>query len=220
MDFFSEPATAVTSSIPGLTYIPEYIDQRQEDELIRIIDRQPWMNDLKRRVQHYGYHYDYKARSVAPESRLGPLPEWLTPYCDRLRAEGFFPQPPDQVIVNEYQPGQGIAPHVDCVPRFTDTIASLSLGSICVMEFTHVGTWQKIPVLLEPCSLVVLSGDARYCWQHSIPHRKNDRYNGSVFPRGRRLSLTFRRVVPDPCGSVRACQTRIHKGLCMDEGTA
>jgi len=182
--------------IPGLAYLPNSIDEQTEADLLRHIDDEPWITELKRRVQHYGYRYDYRARNVASESWLGPLPEWLMSYCDRLRVDGYFPQAPDQVIINEYQPGQGIARHVDCVPCFTDTIASFSLGSTCIMEFTHVETWQKIPVLLEPRSLVVLSGDARYRWQHSIPHRKTDQYNGQVFPRGRRVSLTFRKVLP------------------------
>lgn len=181
--------------VPGLTYLPDYIDAPTEAALIKIIDVQPWITELKRRVQHYGYRYDYKARSIAPESRLGPLPEWLSSYCHRLHADGLFSQIPDQVVVNEYQPGQGIAAHIDCVPCFTDTIVSLSLGSPCVMEFTNVETQQKIPVLLEPRSLVVLSGEARYHWQHAIPHRKTDRYNSATFQRDRRLSLTFRKVV-------------------------
>lgn len=183
------------STIAGLSYIPDFIDAQTESSLLQTIDAQPWITELKRRVQHYGYRYDYKARSVTPESRLGLLPEWLSTYCDRLRTDGYFPQMPDQVIVNEYQSGQGIAPHIDCVPCFTETIASLSLGSPCVMEFTHTETQQKIPALLEPRSLVVLSGDARYHWRHAIPHRKTDQHNGSTFQRGRRLSLTFRKVI-------------------------
>lgn len=132
-------------AIPGLAYVSEYITPQEEADLIRTIDAQPWITELKRRVQHYGYRYDYKARSVTPESYLGPLPEWLSSYADRLRADGFIPEPPDQVIVNEYRPGQGIAPHIDCVPCFTDTIVSLSLGSPCVMEFTNVETQGKSP---------------------------------------------------------------------------
>lgn len=187
--------TISLTAIPGLAYVSEYITPAEEAGLIHTIDAKPWITELKRRVQHYGYRYDYKARSVTPESYLGALPDWLSAYADRLRADGFFPSQPDQVIVNEYRPGQGIAPHIDCMPCFTDTIASLSLGSPCVMEFTNVETQDKISVLLEPRSLVVLSGDARYRWQHAIPHRKTDRHNGNVFPRGRRLSLTFRKVV-------------------------
>jgi alkylated DNA repair dioxygenase AlkB len=181
--------------VPGLIYLPDYIDVPTETALIKTIDAQPWITELKRRVQHYGYRYDYKARSIAPESRLGPLPEWLSSYCEQLHIDGYFQEPPDQVIVKEYQPGQGIASHIDCVPCFTETITSLSVGSPCIMEFTHVKTHEKIPMLLEPRSLVVLSGDARYRWKHAIPHRKSDRYNGSIFLRGRRLSLTFRKVI-------------------------
>jgi len=193
MDFPEEKSTAI-SSIVGLTYVPEYVDGQQEAELISAIDIQPWITELKRRVQHYGYRYDYKARNIPPESRLGSLPEWLSSYCERLRTDRLFSQLPDQVIVNEYQPGQGISSHIDCVPCFTDTIASLSLGSSCIMEFTHVETQEKIPVLLEPRSLVVLSGDARYRWQHGIVGRKMDRYGNTVFQRRRRLSLTFRKM--------------------------
>lgn len=193
MNFLTE--TESPTAITGLTYVPGYIDQQREAELISTIDAQPWITELKRRVQHYGYRYDYKARSVTLESYLGSLPEWLSSYCQQMHADNLFPQLPDQGIVNEYQPGQGIVPHIDCVPCFTETIASLSLGSPCVMEFTHVETQKKIPMLLEPRSLAVLSGDARYGWQHAIPHRKTDRYNEQTFQRGRRLSLTFRKVI-------------------------
>ena len=51
--------------IPGLTYIPDFITPNEEITMIASIDRQPWLNDLKRRVQHYGYKYDYKARTVS-----------------------------------------------------------------------------------------------------------------------------------------------------------
>jgi len=192
--FFDE-SHVIAAPIPGLIYIPEYISQQQENDLIRIIDAQPWITELKRRVQHYGYRYDYKARNITPESKLEPLPEWLLSYCEQLHTDNIFSYLPDQVIINEYQPGQGIAPHIDCVPCFEETIASLSLSSPCVMDFTHVDTGEKIPILLEPCSLVVLSSDARYRWQHAISQRKTDKYNGKIIPRSRRISLTFRKVI-------------------------
>ena len=45
--------------ISGLQYIPDFIARDEESALIANIDEQPWLNDLKRRVQHYGYKYDY-----------------------------------------------------------------------------------------------------------------------------------------------------------------
>lgn len=38
--------------IPGLQYLPDFIAAEEERALIKIIDQQPWLNDLKRRVQH------------------------------------------------------------------------------------------------------------------------------------------------------------------------
>jgi alkylated DNA repair dioxygenase AlkB len=183
------------ADVPGLVYLADYLEEAREQALTEVIDRQPWLTELQRRVQHYGYKYDYKGHKVTPEMYLGPLPGWLEPLCRELKDRGLMPRAADQVIVNEYEPGQGIAPHVDCVPCFADTVASLTLGSSCLMEFTHVKTRRKVPLFLTRRSLVVLSGEARYDWRHAIPGRKSDTHEGQPVPRGRRLSLTFRNVL-------------------------
>lgn len=100
------------------------------------IDTQTWLSALKRRVQHYGYQYDYKARTISSDSYLGALPHWLGDLQERLFAEKLFKQKPDQAIINEYLPGQGISAHIDCVPCFDDVIASLSLGSDVMMQLS------------------------------------------------------------------------------------
>lgn len=106
-----------------------------------------------------------------------------------------MPEVADQVIINEYKPGQGISSHIDCEPCFEDTIVSLSLGSGCIMDFTSkFNKTQKIPVWLEPRSLVILSGEARDAWLHGIAARKTDAWNGRKCERQRRVSLTFRKV--------------------------
>ena len=184
--------------IEGLTYIPDFITPSEEVTLLDTIDQQAWLTDLKRRVQHYGWKYDYAARRVDESMRLGEFPDWLVDYCQMLESERYFPKLPDQVIINEYQPGQGIAQHIDCVPCFEEIIASLSIGSPCVMEFTSPTTGEKINQLLEPRSLLTFSGDARYQWKHGIAARKTDKYEGQVFQRGRRISLTFRNVIIAP----------------------
>lgn len=189
---FETPASVV---IPGLRYLPDFIDAETEAALLATIDQQPWLHDLKRRVQHYGWRYDYKARGIGQDLRIGTIPDWLGGFCECLSAEGIFSRTPDQVIINVYQPGQGISAHIDCVPCFGDTIASLSLGSACVMDFTHATTGEKQSHLLVSRSLLVLSGDARYHWQHAIPARKSDKWNGQTIPRACRISLTFRTVI-------------------------
>ena len=183
------------ATINGLDYRKNYIDEHQHDWLLAEIDKNRWLDDLKRRVQHYGFKYDYKARRVDMGMHLGELPEWLKRLSKKLHQDEHTPEVADQVIINEYRPGQGIASHIDCEPCFEDTIVSLSLGSGCIMDFTNkFDKTKKIPVWLEPRSLVILSGEARDAWLHGIAARKSDEWNGEKKERQRRVSLTFRKV--------------------------
>jgi alkylated DNA repair dioxygenase AlkB len=181
--------------MPGLVVVPDFVTKEQETALLQTIDDQPWRNDLKRRVQHYGYRYDYRARTVTRDSYLGPLPLWGENIAQRLKTEKYMSQVPDQLIVNEYLPGQGISAHVDCVPCFGPVITSLSLGAACVMTFRHPKQQQQLDVILPQRSLAVLTGPARYEWTHEIAARKSDIINGARTSRDRRVSLTFRTVI-------------------------
>ncbi|NJI72297.1 alpha-ketoglutarate-dependent dioxygenase AlkB [Sphingobacterium kitahiroshimense] len=183
------------SAIKGLRYIPNFITRSEERNLLCSINGETWLNDLKRRVQHYGYKYDYRARALNYSMYLGGLPKWATPFTSRIYAEKFIKEIPDQLIVNEYIPGQGIANHVDCQPCFGETIFSMSLGSTCLMDFVNVSSKEVKSLLLEPRSLLVMSDEARYDWSHGIAARKTDEFKGSLFPRGTRVSLTFRKVI-------------------------
>ncbi len=180
-------------AISGLLYIPHYISQSHHDFLIDTIDAQPWRVDLARRTQHYGYVYDYRAKSVDLASRLGDLPPWLQRIALQLAADGLMSTAPDQAIINEYTPGQGIASHIDCVPCFDDVVISLSLAAPVVMDLKQKE--KHVPILLEPRSLLVLRGEARYQWTHGIAKRQQDSVNGTIIPRERRLSITFRNVI-------------------------
>lgn len=180
--------------INGLKYIPDFISEIEESNLISTIDLQQWSDYLKRRTQHYGYRYDYTKKKIDDTMCLGPIPGWLDVYAEKLLNEGFFEKKPDQVIINEYVPGKGIARHVDCVPCFGDAIASLSLGSTCAMDFEHLKTSKKGSTILGPRSLLVLTGEARYDWMHSIPARLDDFFEDDFLQRSRRVSLTFRTI--------------------------
>lgn len=191
-------ATADAGLVPGiagLSYTPEFVDEGAERRILSELDSSDWSQELKRRVQHFGYKYDYKARRIDPSMYVGPLPPWIKSLSERLVCQGIFAHIPDQVIANEYVPGQGISRHVDCEPCFGDTVASLSLGSDCVMDFYSLKDSRHQPVVLQRRSLVVLQGDARYRWLHAIAARKSDRVGSIVIERARRVSLTFRCVV-------------------------
>lgn len=181
--------------IEGLSYVPGFLAGQQADAVCLALDAGDWDTTLKRRVQHFGYRYDYRARTVADDARLGPLPDWLGGLARRLVGDGHFGALPDQAIANEYLPGQGISAHVDCEPCFSGVIASLSLLSACEMVFRHRGGGGRRSVALEPGSLLVMQGAARYEWTHEIPARASDIVDGVKRMRGRRVSLTFRTMV-------------------------
>jgi alkylated DNA repair dioxygenase AlkB len=181
--------------IKGLLVINSFITKEEEKKLLGDINKQTWLNDLKRRVQHYGYKYDYKTKLITDENFLGKLPSFCEFVLERVKEQKLIKVEPDQLIVNEYLPGQGISPHIDKVDFFEEDIMSLSLGSDVLMTFTNAkNPNQNVDVLLKRASLLCISGEARYGWKHSISQKKSDMINGKKVRRTTRVSLTFRKV--------------------------
>jgi len=111
----------------GLQLTHEFLTAEEETTLLERIDASVWNTSLQRRTQHYGYVYDYSNKNAAEAAP--PIPEWCTFVVDRLLEQGLLHARPDQLIINEYKPGQGIYPHVDSVASFEDGIVSVSLGA-------------------------------------------------------------------------------------------
>jgi alkylated DNA repair dioxygenase AlkB len=182
--------------IVGLELHPNFITEKEEKELIQSIDNSPWLNDLKRRVQHYGYKYDYRARKIDNSLYLGELPDWSKIISQKMIDKNIINFTPDQAIINEYEVGQGISSHIDCEPCFGDTIISLSLGSSCVINFEkELNSKDKIRIFVEPRTLLVMKKESRYDWFHGIPQRKSDKFNNVSTKRERRISITYRKVI-------------------------
>lgn len=171
--------------IPGLAYIPYYVTEHEERQLVAAIDTEPWDTSWDRRRQPYGASYGKQTEAGRA------IPPWGVALARRMHEEGLSERPFDQMLVNEYLPGQGIAWHRDYDP-FDRTVVSLSLLAACVMDFRPIKTGRRASLLLQRRSLLVLSDAARYDWEHGIARRKNDRWHGIVIPRARRLSVTFR----------------------------
>ena len=191
-------AKATVPRIQGLSYVPYFLSPAEQKRTLDAIDRSSWMHALERAVRHYGWRYDYRSRVVTADMRIGPLPDWLNDLARRLYdMTGSFDRVPDQAIVNEYKPGQGIAMHIDrhC---FGNTVATVSLGDTWQIDFRPVGADRSTTVhmALEPGSALILSGDARHRWLHGIAKRRRERrQQGGWRPRMRRVSVTFRTVL-------------------------
>lgn len=177
--------------IPGLLYLPDYLNLTEQSELVSQIDAQEWETNLSRRVQQYGYRYNHRASVLETDNYLGSLPAFLETISERMVEDGLFSLPPNQVILNEYEPGQGIGKHIDSL-TFGPIVASLSLLSSVIMELKRGD--EQVNLVLTPGSLLVLRGMARNEWSHGITARKTDVIHNRVISRQRRLSVTFRMV--------------------------
>lgn len=182
----SDTAACTTLAIPGLSYIHNFITADEETTLMAHIIASPWNTSITRRTQHYGWTYPYNQSNRLIEAP--PIPDWLLPLKSKL--EAFIKTSFDQVIINEYTPGQGISPHIDNPRLFGEPVVSVSLGSHTTMCFKSPALNLLYNVVLERRSAIVLEGDARYRYTHEIPKRKNDEGR----PRKTRISITFRRV--------------------------
>ncbi len=191
----SQHNLAKPSLIPGLIYMPDYISQVKHDELLNYLNPRPWSLEIGRPVQHYGYKYHYLSQKIDASMMVEPLPPLLKELAFDIVKCVAFQAMPDQAIVNKYYPGQGIGAHIDCEPCFGEVVASISLGSQCVMNFTHAkGIFQPERLVLEPRSLLVLTGEARHEWKHGIAKQDYDYINDVKTPRVTRVSITFRTV--------------------------
>jgi alkylated DNA repair dioxygenase AlkB len=109
---------------------------------------------------------------------------------------------PDQLTLNYYIPGGGIAPHSDRHSSFLSPLVVISLGSQIVMDFRiRDGPEDKYiikSVLIPRRSIFVMDGG----YEHFIRPRKMDLIDGLAIRREERYSLTFRNIrsPDDPCG--------------------
>ena len=129
----------------------------------------------RRRTAHFGWRYGYESWRVEPGP---PIPESFMALRGRAGAlAGVEARTLEEVLVTEYPPGAGIGWHRDA-PSF-GVVVGVSLLGACRFRFAR-GTGpsrETRAVILEPRSAYVLSGPARWQWQHSIPPTRTARYS-------------------------------------------
>ncbi len=185
----------ITKPIKGLKLVTNFISDEEASNLIDTINKQKWNKTLRRYTQHYGYTYNYTARSITEKDYINKLPKWLDSIINKILEHKYIDEKPDQVIINRYLPGEGIGPHTDS-DIFKNKIYSISLGSPCKFEFVNKNDKSdKKTIYLKPKTLLIMKDKARYNYTHSISPNKYDMINGSRRRRLTRYSITFRNVI-------------------------
>jgi alkylated DNA repair dioxygenase AlkB len=137
------------------------------------------------RVVSFGRHYDFSGRRLR---KADDIPDYLLAL--RAAAAEFAGMEPGEfqhVLVTEYGPGAGIGWHRD--KAIFGEVVGVSLLAPCVLRLRmSVGEkkWERVRVAVEQRSAYLLSGPARYEWEHSIPAVDALRY-----------SITFRNLRGD-----------------------
>lgn len=174
--------------INGLYYIPKYVPKHEIDHLKNLIAENIKLEPISssansRRVAHYGYFYSYDRTGLKPAD---PIPLDLHKLADSKRinklVDGLINKEFDQVIINEYKPGQQIYYHTDHTKLFGEIIACVTIGQPVPIKFKYGNTIKKINV--EEGSMYIMTGDARYKWQHSLINNTKDT----------RYSITYRTI--------------------------
>ena len=173
----------------GFAYRPEFLTTEEEQALlahIRYLDFRAFNFQgyvARRRIVDYGYEYDFTKRQT---SATRPIPEFLEPL--RAKAAEFAGVAAVEIaecIITEYPPGAPIGWRRDV--RQFEIVIGISLAGRCRMRFKpHKGEGKPVSVELEPRSAYIMSGPARWDFQHSIPPVKDLRY-----------SITFRTLRAD-----------------------
>ena len=171
--------------IAGLRYAEEVIGGGEEELLIERLlatDLSPfrfhgWLGN--RKTRSFGWHYDFDDASFAPAE---PMPDWLLPLRESAAAfAGLQPDDFVHVLLARYDPGAGIGWHRD--RDVFDRVVGFSLAAPATLRFRRrrSGGFDRTNVNLLPRSAYLLSGEARWDWEHSI-----------VPGRDLRFSITFR----------------------------
>ena len=157
----------------------------------------PWQNDeaiifgkhhiTKRKVAWYGDKaYSYTYSGVTKQAHLW-TPELLQL---KQKVEEISSTTYNSCLLNLYHDGtEGMGWHSDAEKTLLEngTIASITFGAERKFSFKHKVTRQRVDILLENGSLLLMKGITQKNWLHRLPPTKK------VF--SPRINLTFRTVI-------------------------
>lgn len=203
MDLFGNLADANENLLPKdgtVNYYGKILNQEEADAFYhQLLEDIEWKNDeavifgkkilTKRKVAWYGdenYEYTY---SNSTKKAIPWTPELLKlkALAEEKTGEEF-----NSCLLNLYHNGEeGMAYHSDGEKdlKKNGAIASLSFGAERKFSFKHKFTKEKVELLLEHGSLLVMKDQTQSFWLHRLPPTKKIHTP--------RINLTFRTIVHD-----------------------
>jgi DNA oxidative demethylase len=134
----------------GLVYQPDFLTEAEEQQILAVLE----------------------AMELHTITMHGQTARWT------VRHFGLDPDQFVQILLSRYPPGSTIGWRRDAT-MFGPKVVGVALAATCHMRFQRGKrpARQVAEVTLQPRSGYVLSGAARFAWQHSIPPTKALRYS-------------------------------------------
>ena len=199
MDLFNQNSHLnILPSDGEVLYLGKVFNRKEVAQYYQtLLEKIPWKNDeaiifgkhhiTKRKVAWFGDKtYSYKYSGVTKQAHIW-TPELL---LLKQKIEEISATTYNSCLLNLYHTGdEGMAWHSDAEKTLLDngTIASVTLGAERKFSFKHKESKQRIDVLLENGSLLLMKGTTQKKWLHRLPPTKK------VF--SPRINLTFRTVI-------------------------
>ena len=199
MDLFNQNSHTNILPFDGeVLYLGKVFNRKKVAQYYQtFLEKIPWKNDeaiifgkhhiTKRKVAWFGDNtYSYKYSGVTKQAHIW-TPELLQL---KQKVEELSATTYNSCLLNLYHDGEeGMGWHSDAEKTLLDngTIASVTLGAERKFSFKHKESKQRIDVLLENGSLLLMKGTTQKNWLHRLPPTKK------VF--SPRINLTFRTII-------------------------
>jgi alkylated DNA repair dioxygenase AlkB len=165
-DLFDAPLIA------GLEYCENVLGEAEERQLVEHLSAldlapfrfQGWTGN--RKTKSFGWRYDFEDASFAPAA---PIPDWLQSVQEKAAAfAGLRPDAFVHVLLARYGPGAGIGWHRD--RDVFEEVVGISLNVPATLRFRQrtANGFRRAKLEVLPRSAYLLSGEARWDWEHSI----------------------------------------------------
>lgn len=197
---FDAPSEPIIFYVPDaeIIYYPQLFDSEKSDELFSILQNEiPWQQDeitvfgkthpqprLTALFGNEGKPYSYSNIVMQPHS-WNPVLTFIKEEVEAVTNEHFT-----TVLLNNYRDGKDSNGwHADNEKELgrDPVIASLSFGAERYFHLQHnTIKEQKLKILLEHGSLLLMKGSTQHFWKHQIPK--------TAKPIGTRINLTFRTI--------------------------
>jgi len=196
---------------PAGFYLPNFLGLEEEQHILSEVHKLPptrWTALSHRRLLSLPSPLTGTGRDTL---LAAPLPAYLDdPILPRLKTLGLFVdsphRAPNHILVNEYQPGEGIMPHEDG-PAYHPITATVSLGGHTVLDIykkNDQGEREREPtwrILQEPRSLLVTTGEMYTGTLHGIVETEVDQQLDSEH-------IVNWHLLGDPAAFAAGCQKR------------